>query len=107
MEVLKEGIKKWATESKLIDLGETVTFSGDVKTTASDFANMVNEAATKVVCSVTTNECLKQGIRVAVCQYDKTLNDGDTIYTTGKTCSEFPSGLKCDNNLGGGLCVNL
>ncbi|KAL6729133.1 hypothetical protein Aduo_000216 [Ancylostoma duodenale] len=105
VEVLREAIKKWADQSKLVDLGETVTFTGDVETNAPDFANMVNEAASKVVCSVTEDECLKQGYRVAVCQYDTSLNDGDTVYTTGKACSKCPAGTKCDNDLGGGLCV--
>ncbi|KAL6729132.1 hypothetical protein Aduo_000215 [Ancylostoma duodenale] len=92
-------------ESKLVDLSETVTFTGDVETSEPDFANMMNEAASKVVCSVTENQCLKQGFRVAVCQYNQILNDGDTVYTTGKPCSKRPSGTKCDNDLGGRLCV--
>ncbi|RCN35019.1 SCP-like protein, partial [Ancylostoma caninum] len=105
VEVLREAIKKWADQSKLVDLGETVTFTGNVETNAPDFANMVNEQTTTVVCSVTEDECLKQGYRVAVCQYNQILTDGDTVYTTGKSCSKCPTGTKCDNDLGGGLCV--
>ncbi|EPB72323.1 SCP-like protein [Ancylostoma ceylanicum] len=103
-EVLKEGIKKWAEQSKLVDLDNGVLFEGAVETSAPNFAHIVNEAATKVVCSVTEDECLREGLRVAVCQYDKSLNKGDTVYTAGKACSKCPSGLKCDYNLGGGLC---
>ncbi|RCN47163.1 hypothetical protein ANCCAN_06740 [Ancylostoma caninum] len=102
-----KAIKSWAEQSKLVDLGKTVTFSGDVENTAPDFARMVDETATKVTCSVTTDECLKQGYRVAVCQYNNPITSDDTVYTTGKTCSGCNAlGLKCDNDLGGGLCVN-
>ncbi|RCN47162.1 SCP-like protein [Ancylostoma caninum] len=104
LEVLREGIKRWAEQSKLVDLGETVTFTGDIETTAPDFAEMVDEQVTRVVCSVTDDDCLKQGFRVAVCQYNNPITSGDTVYTTGKTCSACPTGLKCDNDIGGGLC---
>ncbi|EYC14129.1 hypothetical protein Y032_0041g359 [Ancylostoma ceylanicum] len=40
MEVLSTAIKKWAEQSKLVDLGETVTFSGDVEAKAPDFAKV-------------------------------------------------------------------
>ncbi|EYC12055.1 hypothetical protein Y032_0048g1587 [Ancylostoma ceylanicum] len=70
-EVLKEAIRKWAEQSKLVDLDNGVLFDGDVETYAASFANVVSEQTTKIVCGVTENECQKQGFRVAVCQYDK------------------------------------
>ncbi|KAL6729131.1 hypothetical protein Aduo_000214 [Ancylostoma duodenale] len=105
-EVLREAIKSWAEQSKLVDLEQSVTFSGNVENAAPDFARMVDETATKVTCSVTTDECQKQGFRAAVCQYNNPISNGDPVYTTGKTCSGCNAqGLKCDNDLGGGLCV--
>ncbi|RCN27544.1 hypothetical protein ANCCAN_26721 [Ancylostoma caninum] len=72
-EVLKEvpAIKKWAEQSKLVDLDNGVLFEGNVETKAAGLANVIHQAGSKLVCSVTDDECLKHGLRVAVCQYDK------------------------------------
>ncbi|RCN47165.1 SCP-like protein [Ancylostoma caninum] len=102
IEVLREGIKKWAEESKLVDLKKGATFDGDVQSKAPNFAYMVNEAVSNVVCSV--GDCTPMGFKVAVCQYNYPLTTGDTVYTAGKACSGCPT-RKCDNDLGGGLCI--
>ncbi|EYB87826.1 hypothetical protein Y032_0256g349 [Ancylostoma ceylanicum] len=48
---------------------------------------------------------------ILLCQFSalskaRPLKNGDTVYTTGKPCSGCTAaGKKCDNTLGGGLCI--
>ncbi|EPB72814.1 SCP-like protein [Ancylostoma ceylanicum] len=104
VEMLEKAITTWADQVKNVDLDKEVLYAGDVETNAKDFSNMLNEAATKVGCSV--KECAAQGFTVAVCQYDVAPITDDPVYTAGKPCKECSAiQKKCDNTLGGGLCV--
>ncbi|KAL6729369.1 hypothetical protein Aduo_000428 [Ancylostoma duodenale] len=98
-QVLEKAIKSWWSQLKRVDVPDDGVFTSDMETKAQFFANMAQEAATKVGCSVVN--CANKGYAVAICEYNSVPSVDDTLYTVGKTCS------KCDKREcepAGGLC---
>ncbi|RCN45894.1 hypothetical protein ANCCAN_08059 [Ancylostoma caninum] len=102
-QVLEKAIKSWWSQLKGVDVPDNGELNNDIVTKAPFFANvrnMAHEEATKVGCSVVN--CASKGYAVAICEYNSIApQDGDPLYTVGKTCS------KCDKREcepAGGLC---
>ncbi|EPB71068.1 hypothetical protein ANCCEY_09860 [Ancylostoma ceylanicum] len=103
--LVRMAIKKWADQSKLVDLTEIgggVFYQNELVDKASDWAKIVYHGNSFVGCTV--REC-KNKFTVAMCQYVSLFTVMDPIYTVGKPCSGCSKGYKCDNALGGGLCI--
>ncbi|EPB71055.1 SCP-like protein [Ancylostoma ceylanicum] len=102
-EVLEQAMASWFGQLKNVDLDERATYDSNVQSNAPDFANLLNEGASKVGCSVKT--CLREGFSVAVCEFDGTTPAvGSALYTVGRTCSNCVAGKSCHKALPG-LCA--
>ncbi|RCN47204.1 SCP-like protein [Ancylostoma caninum] len=105
--VIEQAFKTWADQAKKVDIqaiAESVFYEGDVATEASDWAKLTTAKNSFLGCSL--KKCDAQGFTVFVCQYNGLFTNGDPIYTVGKPCAGCAkAGRKCDNALGGGLCI--
>ncbi|RCN47201.1 SCP-like protein [Ancylostoma caninum] len=107
-EALEEAIKAWAGQAKLVDLnpiGGAVFYQDEVEEKASDFAKMITDRNSGFGCAI--SECTAKKYTLVICQYNGLFTSRDPIYTVGKPCSRCAKfNKKCEDALGGGLCIN-
>ncbi|RCN42542.1 SCP-like protein [Ancylostoma caninum] len=105
--VLEEAFRTWGDESKkanIQEIGEGVFYEGEVLSEASDWAKMTTERVSFVGCSV--KKCEADGFTLVVCHYFGIFTYGDSLYSVGQPCAGCAKvNRKCDNALGGGLCI--
>ncbi|RCN51200.1 SCP-like protein [Ancylostoma caninum] len=106
-EALEQALAAWYGELEASGgIGADPTYADDMKTKLGNYVNLANEANTVVGCAVET--CKKEGYTLVACQYDSPLNDGDPIYTPGKTCSkckETAANKQCETQGAKALCI--
>ncbi|RCN42546.1 hypothetical protein ANCCAN_11519 [Ancylostoma caninum] len=107
-EALEEAIKAWAEQAKKVDLkpiGGAVFYQDEVEEKASDFAKMITDRNSAFGCGI--SECKAKSYTLVLCHFNGLFTSRDPIYTVGKPCSRCAKfNKKCEDALGGGLCIN-
>ncbi|KIH53731.1 SCP-like protein [Ancylostoma duodenale] len=93
-------IESWAKQVSNVGVGKDNIYT--VGTSVDSYANLAFDGTTQLGCAVEV--CVPRGSSVVVCEYDGVPQDGNVIYTIGRTCSGCAAqGKKCEQLHG--LCV--
>ncbi|KIH44487.1 hypothetical protein ANCDUO_25487, partial [Ancylostoma duodenale] len=93
-------IETWAKQVSNVGVGKDNIYTAG--TGVDYYANLAFEGTAQLGCAVEV--CVPRGSSVVVCEYDGVPQDGNVIYTIGRTCSGCAAqGKKCEQLHG--LCV--